>query len=358
MALLSVLLEVSDEVVRRRRANEDVLMHRVLPAELLVEIFGLCISRDVNNDGWDMRGLILASHVCLFWRGVVLQEARLWAWVPSASQRLTKKVLGRSRDAPLRLSFPSSLWTQQNRSSLVVSLIRKARRRISLLEIEVDIDQKRLKDMFCVFESAVATVEVLKITALSDEGIWNVRSQLGKHELPMLRKFSCIGDMGILNGHSEIVGQLTNLFLDGSRGNPPTPVNTTALAQLLCGAVHLSELRLYLPDQAAEQSDHDAGNPGKHSQAAVSPIVLTSLASFALEGTISHIRFFLQNLRASNLKVLHIRASGVETFRDGQELFNLPPLKSFLDDHIGILPSAAVISDIWFDYPKCLTHRR
>jgi hypothetical protein len=334
-------------------------MHRVLPAELLMEIFELCISRDVNNDGWDLRGLILVSHVCAFWRGIILQEARLWAWVPSSSQRLTKKVLARSRDAPLRLSLPSSFWTHQNRSSLVVSLLRKARRRISLLEIDVDVDQKRLKDVFCIFEIAVATVEVLKITApaISNEGIGNVKSQLFKHELPMLRYFSCIGDMGILNGHSEIVGRLTKLCLDGSRW-PPIPVNTTALGHLLCGAVHLSELRLYLPDQAADQSDHDTGGAENHRQAAVSPIILTSLVCFVLEGTISHIRFFLQNVRASNLKVLHIRASGVKTFRDGQELFNLPSLKSFLDVHVGILPSAAMISDIWFDSPNCLTHRR
>lgn len=65
-----------------------------------------CILKGVPSDGdTDTRSIIPLTHVCKYWRELIISTAANWTKITNKNKRLTALSLSRSNKAPLRISF-------------------------------------------------------------------------------------------------------------------------------------------------------------------------------------------------------------------------------------------------------------
>lgn len=106
MSRIAFLCNIQKEIVELKRLRNSVAHINSLPAELFVEIFAYLV--DVHPAGANNDALIRATHVCIHWRTVALDAAKLWTAFPIHDDSAAEEFLRRSRSLPITLDLKST----------------------------------------------------------------------------------------------------------------------------------------------------------------------------------------------------------------------------------------------------------
>jgi len=223
-----------------------------LPDLLLYTIFS-CFQKDCRIRPWKSLDWIRVTHVCREWRGIALDHATLWTYIPFHCQQWIPETIKRSKSA--KLTF--EVLTNDAKFHTLKKLIRQHISRLQVLKIYGGIAEQQLQKLFDDLPAGSATqLQCLQFPPDVQSGatITAVQRCLGSTSSLKELDVSCS-----LDWTSEIFTGLTHLSLYRGSRQPRQPDGTLGTQDNFLSALqrmpslrllHLGEGCLPIPERS------------------------------------------------------------------------------------------------------------